>query len=128
VSIKSTIISNFPERVRIWRENAHLSQEQLAVKLGISRNYVHLIEANKKNPGPKLIERFTELESGKLTTEIKEESPPYRATFNLEVLSDADVQRLFDAQVAELKTCDPGRKKLLLESIRALAHEMECRL
>jgi len=128
VSIESTKKLEFCERVRTWRESAGLTQEQLAAKLGISRNYVYLLESNQKTASRGLVARFEMLESGKLTDEMEEDSLPYRAEFKLQSLNDAELQRLIEVQAAELKIREASQKKYLLESICALAHEMERRL
>lgn len=42
-------------RIAIIRKNSKLTQEQFGQRMGISKNYVNLIENGKKNPGDRLI-------------------------------------------------------------------------
>ena len=42
-------------RIFELRKSAGLTQEQFGIKMGISKNYVNLIENGKKNPGDRLI-------------------------------------------------------------------------
>jgi len=51
-----------PERVRTFRKQAKLSQAELGERLGVSGNYVYLIEAGKKPPGPSLLKLFENME------------------------------------------------------------------
>ena len=41
-----------------------LSQEEMAVKLWVSRNYISLLEGGQKKPSSKLIERVAFIERG----------------------------------------------------------------
>lgn len=42
-------------RIAAVRKSLNLTQEQFGKKIGISKNYVNLIENGKKNPGDRLI-------------------------------------------------------------------------
>mgnify|MGYP001851320742 FL=1 len=43
------------ERIAIIRKKEGMTQEAFAKEMGISKNYMNLIENNKKNPGDRLI-------------------------------------------------------------------------
>jgi transcriptional regulator with XRE-family HTH domain len=59
----------FPERVREFRGRAKLSQDDLGERLGVSGNYISMLELGKKAPGPSLRKLFESIE----------QSPLYRA-------------------------------------------------
>ena len=46
---KEKILINFGRRVRIFRKEKGLSQEQLAFKAGLHRTYIGMIERAEKN-------------------------------------------------------------------------------
>jgi len=46
---KDKILINFGSRVRIFRKEKGLSQEQLAFKAGLHRTYIGMIERAEKN-------------------------------------------------------------------------------
>lgn len=45
------------------REARNMTQAEFAELLGISSNYVHLIESGHKSPGPKILEKLAQIES-----------------------------------------------------------------
>lgn len=49
---------NFSERVRAYRDSEGLSQEELARRLGISSNYISMLERGKRSPSRKIIRLF----------------------------------------------------------------------
>lgn len=53
--------SNFFEEFKKVRKVLGISQEEMGEKLGVSGNYVYLIESGKKIPSRKLEGRFNEL-------------------------------------------------------------------
>ena len=67
------------ERVREFRGRSKLSQQELAERLGVSGNYLSMIELGKKTPGPSLRKLFESFEQSPLyaspggaTGELKE--------------------------------------------------------
>lgn len=52
--------SSFGERVLVARRRKQLSQNEFAVAIGISRNYVSMIERGIANPGYALVVRICE--------------------------------------------------------------------
>jgi transcriptional regulator with XRE-family HTH domain len=55
--------SEISERVILYRKRAGMTQQELADSLGISNDYVSLIETQKKSPGASLWKLFTTLEA-----------------------------------------------------------------
>ena len=58
----STKKISVPERVRNFRTRAKLSQAELGDSLGVSGNYIYLIESGRKPPGPSLLKLFERME------------------------------------------------------------------
>lgn len=54
--------SEISERFILYRKRAGLNQSQLGEVLGISNDYVSLIETGRREPGPSLLKLFTSLE------------------------------------------------------------------
>ena len=50
-------------RIRILRYRTGMSQQELGKKLGISGNYVYLLESGVKRAGPSLIKLFETMEA-----------------------------------------------------------------
>jgi transcriptional regulator with XRE-family HTH domain len=55
---KETIFINFGNRVRVLRNAAGISQEELAFRAGIHRTYLGGIERGERNPSLKNIARI----------------------------------------------------------------------
>src|SRR5215831_8556111 len=64
--------SEIANRIRNFRNRIGMSQQELGHRLGISGNYVYLIESGQKNPGPSLLKLF----------ETMEISPLYQGEFS----------------------------------------------
>jgi transcriptional regulator with XRE-family HTH domain len=47
--------------LRAMREKHHLTQRELARRLGVTQNYIPALEAGTRNPGPKLRQALMEL-------------------------------------------------------------------
>lgn len=47
--------------LRAMREKHHLTQRELARRLGVTQNYIPALEAGTRNPGPKLRQALTQL-------------------------------------------------------------------
>lgn len=62
----STKKIHISERVRNFRTKANLSQAEMGDRLGVSGNYVYLIESGRKPPGPSLVKLFESLEQSPL--------------------------------------------------------------
>lgn len=55
---KKTLTS---KNIKIFREAAGLTQERLAVDVGISRNYLALLEAGQRDPSLHTLQRISEV-------------------------------------------------------------------
>lgn len=61
--------------LKVYRENAALSQTAMARKLGVSRSYLHRLETGQRQPGPHLlpkIRRLTGLSGKQLRSDLVE--------------------------------------------------------
>lgn len=59
----SEILSNFSDRLKRIRTSLFKTQDEMGVLLGISGNYVYMVEKGIKPPGNKLIEKLDLLEA-----------------------------------------------------------------
>lgn len=128
VSIESTKKLEICERVKAYRVREGLTQEVLAEKLGISRNYVHLIEAGKKHPSWHLLEKFTEFETGK-TNELvlKEDAPPYGRPIDPQALTTEQLEGLLASMNSELPLLDGELRQKKLFNLAIVANTLAMR-
>jgi len=56
--MKLTINNQFGMRVRFLREQRKLTQESLALDVGVSKNYICDIECGRRNPTLKIINKI----------------------------------------------------------------------
>jgi transcriptional regulator with XRE-family HTH domain len=129
----------FAERVRAFRGRAKLSQGELAGRLGVSGNYVSMIELGKKLPGATLRKLF----------DTFEQSPQYQAPAQMSggrrasdsgiagvapansLLAMVPTERLiliFMDLAEQLSPADAAKQKLVLGNLRELLDELEQRL
>ncbi len=80
---------NFSDRLKEARSSLGISQAKLANKLGVTGNYIYLIESGAKSPGSDFIARFELLVSGKSAnySNAAPASPPPRAPRLVPVVS-----------------------------------------
>jgi len=128
------------ERVREFRVLAKLSQEELAERLGVSGNYISMIELGKKSPGPSLRKLFENLEqspmyrtpSEKVSGELKESFSvsPEAAPANpiLAMLSTEALIRNFAEMAEKLSQSDQPKLKQAVGILREWLDEIERRL
>jgi len=62
----STKKLDISQRVRNFRTRLKLSQAELGERLGVSGNYIYLIESGNKPPGPSLVKLFESFEQSPL--------------------------------------------------------------
>src|SRR5579871_5315537 len=127
---KNTEISN---RIRNFRNRVGMSQQELGKRLGISGNYVYLIESGQKNPGPSLLKLFETMEVSPLYQgECKDTTgaPRFEGTalgvfdrFGTDTLK----QSIAD-QASHLPTADPHTVFSILESMREMMSILATRL
>ena len=59
---ESETFSNLPERLKTLRFRLRSTQDEMAERLGVSGNYVYLVESGKKPPTFKLLRKVEEIE------------------------------------------------------------------
>lgn len=127
------------ERVRAFRGRAKLSQDELGERLGVSGNYISMIELGKKSPGPPLRKLFESLEqspmyrtpSGDGSGGLKEAPvSPEAAPANpiLAMLSTEALIRNFAEMAEKLSQSDQPKQKQVLGILREYLDEFERRL
>lgn len=127
---------DLPARIRDYRKAVRLSQDELGERLGVSGNYISMIELGKKAPGPSLRKLFEALEqspvyqSPALAARVTVPRLPknYQSNPMLAMLStDMLVKTL--AEVAEkLVQVDDATRRQVLGNMREYLDEIEHRL
>jgi transcriptional regulator with XRE-family HTH domain len=86
------------------REARNMTQAEFAELLGISSNYVHLIEAGHKPPGPKILEKLKHLKSFP-PDQVEEEPDHYTVSkeFKVGTLRSAELPGIHDADDAAIE-------------------------
>jgi len=70
---------NIGRTIRLLRDAAGLRQKELAERLGVSQNYLSLLENNKREPSPRLLRRLADVLDvpvSLLTWQCKREAKP----------------------------------------------------
>jgi transcriptional regulator with XRE-family HTH domain len=116
------------KRIREFRHRAKLSQTELGDRLGISGNYVSMIELAKKDPGPSLRKLFEALEHSPLyagpgTPPPAEPADPLYAMLSMETLI-----RNFAEVADKLPQSTGAVQKRVVASLRDMLGEIEARL
>lgn len=136
--------SDLSKRVRNFRIRAKLSQDELGERLGVSGNYISMIELGKKEPGSGLQILFESLERSPLyadapgTGELREAAAAYRAGGAPAVvpvnplfamLSTETLEKNFGEVAEKLSQVAGGpEKKRVVGSLREMLDEIEGRL
>ncbi len=96
------------ERVVRLRSEMDLTQDELGAALGVTGNYIYLIEAGKKNPSDKLMAKLNRLEVSKSNSgrqpDFVEETPDIRysvAPRGLDAASTDALENLLESFVQE---------------------------
>lgn len=136
---KNSVIA---DRVRAFRGQARLSQEELGERLGVSGNYISMIELGKKAPGPSLRKLFESLEQSPAyrrnpegVAELRDAAAPRptetgRAGANalLALLSTETLIQTFGDVADKLVRGDGHERKRAVGSLREMLDEIERRL
>lgn len=136
---KSESFSNFADRLKSARENAGLTQEQLAARWEFSSgNYIYLMESGKKPVPRKLRGRINELEdevrarqldkleSGMTWRETESvREPPHK--FALQSLSMDVLMDLFKSLASDMQKAEGAERNGIVESLNAVHEEMQRR-
>lgn len=115
------------DRVRAYRERMNLSQEELGNQLGVSGNYIYLIESGKKIPGDSLLKLFDTVEAvGDFVRDApiseNEDKPNPYSHLQIETL-----QKSLADLSAKLPSISEHERKYILGNIRAILDELEDR-
>lgn len=119
--------------MRNFRERAGISQKELGKSLGVSGNYIYLIESGQKSPGPSLLKLFETLElSPFIQSEGLRESfgrarGPAPVGFFDDLGTETLKQNIADL-AARLPGADPVSVLRLLENIREMMAVLADRL
>ena len=104
-----------------------MSQQELGHRLGISGNYVYLIESGAKNPGPSLLKLFETMEMSPLYQgEFSKDSsggPRFSAEAALGVydrMAPETLKRSIADQASHLPAADPHTVYQILETMREM--------
>ena len=121
-------------RMREFRNRAKLSQIELGERLGVSGNYISMLELGKKDPGPSLAKLFESMEHSPLyaggdpmapTAGLAAVLPP-NPLYSL--LSDETLQRNFGEIAEKLFSGDLEEKKKVVGTLREMLNEIEHRV
>lgn len=127
---------DLPARIRDYRKTVRLSQDELGERLGVSGNYISMIELGKKAPGPSLRKLFEALEQSPVyqppaaaaRVTVPRLPKNYQSNPMLAMLS-TDILIKTLAEVADkLVQVDDATKKQVLGSLREYLDEIEHRL
>lgn len=106
------------ERLKKIRVELNKTQDEFAVLLGISRNYVHLLESGKKPISRKVSKKLDSLEKefslfdGEKNNLVKETPSPYKTGMALESIDD-DMDRVMELFLNGLCPVAEGNTSLL---------------
>ena len=129
--MSDTNTSNLSERLRVFRSRAKISQDELAARLGVSGNYISMIELGKKLPGPSLNILFKALELAQAAQAAMESVPgpagavPSTSVFSL--MSTETLIRTFEDVAKKLSQMDPPTQKQASAHLREMLDELESR-
>lgn len=107
-----TLHRSFGQQLAFYRGKAGLSQETLAEKCGLSRNYISLLESNRREPSFQTVLRIQKAlgidlqclaPDALLNRVLKEETPLYESK---KISSGSDSQ-IYDRLVRRLRKCNP---------------------
>ena len=117
-----------PKRIREFRKRAKWSQSELGDRLGVSGNYISMIELAKKQPGPSLRKLFEALEHSPLYTGPRTGDPGLPPNGVYSLLSAETLERNFGEVAEKLASAGPTEKKRVLGNLREMLDEIEERL
>ena len=113
-----------------------MSQQELGKRLGISGNYVYLIESGAKNPGPSLLKLFETMEisplyQGEFPKDPSTGAPRFSAEVALGVydrMSADTLKRTIADQASHLPIADPHTVYSIIESMREMMSILTTRI
>ena len=125
-----------PGRIRDYRKSIRLSQDELGERLGVSGNYISMIELGKKAPGPSLrklfeaIEQSPEYQPQPFPTRVTVPRLPrnYQSNPTHALLSTETLIKTLAEVADKLVQVDDATKKQVVGSLREYLDEIEHRL
>lgn len=118
------------DRIREFRRRIKLSQDEFGERLGVSGNYISMIELGKKSPGPSLRKLFESMEHSPLyklgvLDALGQPIPPNPL---LSVLSTEMLIQNFQDVAEKLPQATQTEQKQRLGQLREMLEELEDRL
>jgi transcriptional regulator with XRE-family HTH domain len=121
-------------RMRNFRNRARLSQIELGERLGVSGNYISMLELGKKDPGPSLAKLFESMEHSPLYAGGDQNAPtaglaailPPNPIYSM--LSNETLQRNFGEVAEKLFDSTNKEKDRVVGTLREMLNEIEHRL
>ena len=111
-----------------------MSQQELGKRLGISGNYVYLIESGAKNPGPSLLKLFETMEISPLYQgEFSKDDSGHRfspetALGVYDRMTTDTLKRSIADQASHLPAADPHTVYSIIESMREMMSILTMRM
>ena len=120
--------------MREFRNRAKLSQIELGERLGVSGNYISMLELGKKDPGPSLGKLFESMEHSPLYAGGDPTAPtaglaavlPPNPIYSM--LSNETLQRNFGEVAEKLFGEGTEEKKRVVSTLREMLNEIEHRV
>ena len=120
----------FPQRIREFRRRFKFSQHELGERLGVSGNYVSMLELGKKPPGPSLRKLFETIEQShkhQPAESIPRATGQPPANAYLTLLSTDTLLRNFGEVAQKLASDAVLEKQCVVDNLRAMLDEIEKR-
>ena len=120
----------FPQRIREFRRRFKFSQHELGERLGVSGNYVSMLELGKKPPGLSLRKLFETIEQSHIhlaAESIPRSTGQTPANQYLTLLSTDTLLRNFGEVAQKLATGGVPEKQCMVGDLRAILDEIEQR-
>ena len=120
----------FPQRIREFRRRFKFSQHELGERLGVSGNYVSMLELGKKPPGPSLRKLFETIEQSHKhlpAASVPRATGQPPANEYLTLLSTDTLVRNFGEVAQKLSTDAVLEKQCVVDNLRAMLDVIEKR-
>ena len=101
----------FAARISELRKEKHMTQEELAKKIGMKRGVIGYYEASAKNPTIDTVKRFADFFNVSISELIEEPTP--------ETAKPGPIPKLH-RQMSKIKRLSPARQKMISKAIDVL--------
>jgi len=118
-------IENFSERVKSVRSKLGLTQEQMAVALGITKGYVWSIEKGEKRPSQKVVSKLDELESHSEPVAFSSPRSLLKATREAKGMSQKDLARATGYGIGYIQALEDAGARLSEKFARKVAEVLD---